>query len=397
MRQTSVMRLHSRSTRRVLGALATATLLAVTACSSGADSTTTTAKATTTTVGTPDEAVFATAGPYDVGITELDLPDRKVSVFYPAPKGSSKGQQPATYSQLDALPASLAEAAPKLLPPGIDLTFVMPTTFDGLPAAKGPFPLVVFSHGFGSFRLDASSVVSGIASWGFVVASPEHIERDRAALVTGKAGGSVSELTTTDVKVITDTIALVGAADGVLKGLADTDKVGVVGHSAGGRAALSALSEDQVDVAVGWAPAGRWDQPAPKKPSMVLAAKVDVLVPLEEVQTTFDGLARPKRLVVVEKEGHNSFTDICKSVQSGQDLVGLAEKAGLKLPANLAEGGRDGCLPGSLDTATAWAITQNFTVGQLRYGLGIDPTPVGLGPDVVKEFPTATIDYTVDE
>ena len=65
--------------------------------------------------------------------------------------------------------------------------------------------------------------------------------------------------------------------------------------------------------------------------------------------------------------------------------------------ANLAEGGRDGCLPGSLDTATAWAITQNFTVGQLRYGLGIDPTPVGLGPDVVKEFPTATIDYTVDE
>ncbi|MFM7062282.1 MAG: alpha/beta hydrolase family protein [Actinomycetes bacterium] len=388
---------HSHVLRTVVAATAASVVL-VTACSSGADSSTsTTAKVTTTTVGTPDQAVFAGPGPYDVGITTLDLPDRKVSVFYPAPKGSAEGKQPATYSQLDALPESLAAAAPQLLPPGTDLTFVMPTTFDGLPAATGPFPLVVFSHGFGSFRLDASSVVSGIASWGFVVAAPEHIERDRAALVTGKVGGSVAELTATDVKVVTDTVALVGAADGVLKGLADTDKVGVVGHSAGGRAALSALSEDQVDVAVGWAPAGRWDQPAPKKPSMVLAAKVDVLVPLDEVRATFDGLATPKRLVVVEKEGHNSFTDICKSVQSGQDLIGLAEKAGFKLPATLAEGGRDGCLPGALDTATAWAITQNFTVGQLRYGLGIDATPVGLGPDVVKEFPTATIDYTINE
>ena len=389
------MRLHTRSVRALV-AIAAATVLAVTACSSGTDDAAKKAT-TTTTIGTPDEAVFAKPGPYDVGITTLDLPDRKVSVFYPAPKGSPKGKQPATYSQLDALPPSLAAAAPKLLPPGTDLTFVMPTTFDGLPAAKGPFPLVVFSHGFGSFRLDASSVVSGIASWGFVVASPEHIERDRAALVGGKVTEGVADLTAQDVKVITDTISLVGSAGGVLKGLSDTNKVGVVGHSAGGRAALSALSEDQVDVAVGWAPAGRWDQPAPKKPSLILAAKVDILVPLPEVQTTFDGLAKPKRLVVVEKEGHNSFTDICKSVQNGQDLVGLAEKAGLQLPASLAQGGRDGCTPGTLDTATAWAITQNFTVGELRYALGINSTPVGLGPDVVKEFPTATIDYTIKE
>ena len=395
MRQTSRMR-RTCTFLRVATAAVAASVVLVTACSSGSDSSQGSDKATTTTIGTPDEAVFAKPGPYDVGITTLDLPDRKVSVFYPAPQGSSKGKQPATYSQLDALPPALAAAAPKLIPPGTDLTFVMPTTFDGLPAAKGKFPLVVFSHGYGSFRLDASSVVSGIASWGFVVAAPEHIERDRAALVSGAVEG-VADLTAQDVKVITDTISLVGSAGGVLKGLSDTDKVGVVGHSAGGRAAMSALSEDQVDVAVGWAPAGRWDQPAPKKPSLILAARVDLLVPLPEVQTTFDGLARPKRLVVVEKEGHNSFTDICKAVQNGQDLIGLAEKAGLNLPANLAQGGRDGCTPGTLDTATAWAITQNFTVGELRYALGINSTPVGLGQDVVKEFPNDTIDYTIDQ
>ena len=61
----------------------------------------------------------------------------------------------------------------------------MTDTFRDVPAsADGPFPLVLFSHGFGSFRFDASALVHGIASWGFVVAAPAHIERDRDALVT---------------------------------------------------------------------------------------------------------------------------------------------------------------------------------------------------------------------
>jgi len=386
----------ARSARVAVAVGLSLALTGLTSCSSTTEDSAAnnSAKATTTTLGTPSDAVFAQPGPYEVGFTTLDLPDRKVSVWYPAAKGSSKGKQPATYSQLDALPPDLAAAAPKLIPAGTNLTFTMSTTFDGLPpATDGPFPLVIFSHGFGSYRLDASAVVSGIASWGFVVAAPEHIERDRAALVSGKVQSDSNK----DVQVITDTVALVGGASGPLKGLSDTDSVGAVGHSAGGRAALSALSADVIDVAVGWAPAGRWDKPAPKKPSMIIAAKVDVLVPLDEVQATFEGMSPTKRLAVMDKAGHNTFTDICKSVQDGQDLIGLAEKAGLKLPANLAEGGRDGCLPGSLDTTTGWAITQNFTVGALRNGLGLDDTPIGLGPDVVKEFPNATIDYTIND
>lgn len=360
------------------------------------DSTTTTLRAAVPVVdGGPDDPAFATPGPYEVGVTTLDLPDRKVEVWYPAADGSTDGQPEATYSQLDALPANLAAAAPALLPADVPisvLTVTMTDTYRDVPGSDaGPFPLVLFSHGFGSYRLDASALMRGIASWGFVVAAPDHTERGRAAMVTGGAKGDTAK----DVAVLMDTITLVGDATGPLEGLADTDLVGAVGHSAGGRAVLTALSEPQVDVAVGWAAAGRDDGPAPEKPSMNIAAREDVLVPLTEVEETYAGLAPPKRLVVIDGAGHNSFTDICLAVANGNDLIGLAERVGIEIPDNLAEGGKDGCSPESTAPATVWAITQNFTVAELRQGLGLDDSGTGLGEGITDEF-DAAIEYRQD-
>ena len=210
-------------------------------------------------------------------------------------------------------------------------------------------------------------------------------------MVTGSAKGDTAK----DVAVLMDTITLVGDATGPLAGLADTDLVGAVGHSAGGRAVLTALSEPQVDVAVGWAAAGREDAPAPEKPSMNIAAREDILVPLAEVEETYAGLAPPKRLVVIDGAGHNSFTDICLAVANGNDLIGLAQRIGIQIPAELAEGGKDGCAPESTPPATVWAITQNFTVAELRQGLGLDDSGTGLGRGVAGEF-DAKVEYRQD-
>jgi predicted dienelactone hydrolase len=342
----------------------------------------------------PDDAAFREPGPYEVGVTTLQLSDRSVEVWYPAEDGASEGQEPASYSQLDALPPDLAAAAPSLLPADVPpsvLDVEMTDTYRDVAAAPdGPFPLVLFSHGFGSYRLDASALVRGIASWGFVVAAPDHIERNRGALLTGEVVRDPEK----DVSVLMDTISLVGDAGGELEGLTDTELVAAVGHSAGGRAALSALSEPQVDVAVGWAAAGRADVPAPDKPSMNIAALVDVLVPIEEVAQTYEGMATPKRFVVIDGAGHNSFTDICLSVKGGTDLIGLAQRIGLGIPDNLAAGGRDGCEEGSIDTREGWEITQHFTVAQIREAFGVgDGT--GLGQDVTAQF-DVPIDYTQD-
>jgi predicted dienelactone hydrolase len=383
-------------TRRLIVAFATLLVAALlgAGCSSGDDAT---AASTTTTIpeDLADDPAYRGPGPYEVGLTELSLPDREVAVFYPAADGATDDAPPVSYSQLDALPEALAEAAPALLPEGTDPD-VLTVAIEGVGAdvqasPDGPFPVVLFSHGFGSYRLDASALLAGIASWGFVVAAPQHIERDRAALVSD----AVVRDPARDVQVLVDTIDLVGSAGGPLDGLADTEQVGAVGHSAGGRAALTALSEPEIDVAVGWAAAGRGDVEVVAKPSMNIAATVDVLIPLEEIEATYAELAPPKRLVVIDGAGHNSFTDICVSVKEGNDLIGLAQSIGFPIPENLAGGATDGCEEGSIDTALGWEITQHFTVAQLRDALGVDDEPVGLGPDVVDEF-DAPIDYRID-
>lgn len=399
---TAHRRCSTRTGRCLATALVVALALVAAACSDDSDSASATSSTTTTSLppgvpqvdAGPDDAAFRGPGPYEVGVTTLQLSDRSVEVWYPAATGSTEGLDPATYSQLDALPPDLAAAAPGLLPadvPASVLEVEMTDTYRDVPgSADGPFPLVLFSHGFGSYRLDASALVRGIASWGFVVAAPDHIERNRGALLTNTVVRDPAK----DVEVLLATIPLVGDAGGALEGLADTEQVAAVGHSAGGRAALTALSEPEIDVAVGWAAAGRADVPAPDKPSLNVAAKVDVLVPLEEIEQTYAGLAAPKRLVVIDGAGHNSFTDICLAVKGGTDLIGLAQRIGFAIPDNLAAGGRDGCEEGSIDTELGWEITQNFTVAEIRDAFGFDDG-TGLGQGVTEQF-DAPIDYRQD-
>ena len=65
--------------------------------------------------------------------------------------------------------------------------------FTDLPAAEPgrPFPLVLFSHGFCGFR-QQSSFTTAIASWGFIVAAPEHAARDLTSCLTGTIGQGAS-------------------------------------------------------------------------------------------------------------------------------------------------------------------------------------------------------------
>ena len=46
----------------------------------------------------------------------------------------------------------------------------------------GPFPLVLFSHGFAGYRLQSTFLTTHLASWGFVVATVEHPYRNLTAV-----------------------------------------------------------------------------------------------------------------------------------------------------------------------------------------------------------------------
>ena len=72
------------------------------------------------------------------------------------------------------------------------------SAYTGLPPADpdgGPYPLVLFSHGFAGYRLQSTFLTTHLASWGFVVAAVEHPYRNLTA-VFGDLGPLVGGLGT---------------------------------------------------------------------------------------------------------------------------------------------------------------------------------------------------------
>jgi len=99
--------------------------------------------------------------------------------------------------------------------------------------APGPFALIVFSHGTGGSNLGHHDSLAALARAGFVAAAVEH-PRDNFRDDSGFA---------TDLQLIGRPHHIVALVDGVLAHatigrLIDHDRIGMVGHSAGGYTAL---------------------------------------------------------------------------------------------------------------------------------------------------------------
>ena len=174
---------------------------------------------------------FTRPGPLGVGETTLTLPTdgAPVEVWYPATKSSVAGKPMATYDVANWLPPSLK----KLIPAGYTVSYPSGGVL-GVPVAPGRYPLVVFSHGFAGFRDQSTFLTARLASWGFVVAAPDHFSRDLTEVLGGPTGA------TTDVADLMATISLMKAQDASASSPfhshVDTRHVGAVGHSAGGAA-----------------------------------------------------------------------------------------------------------------------------------------------------------------
>ena len=313
------------------------------------------------------EAAYADEGDYAVGITTLQLADRVVEVLYPAADDSGT-------------PAGPAEV-PTLAPDR--------EVFRDAPAAEGVFPVLLYSHGFASSPLVSSNLQAGIASWGFIVAAPDHIERDTAALGRGDARSDPAR----DVQTMDEALAAVLAAgdgDGPLAGAVDESRVAAAGHSAGGGTALNALRLPEVKATVTWAGVDPTDEPLPAEPVLVLGAEADIAVTGDEQRAVYEQLGAPKRLVQLDGgAGHATFIDVCAPARQEVIESGQPREQGSGIIA-LAF---DGCDADDVDPVEAGRVIQHFTVAHLRASLGIDREPVGLGDDVLDEFPDVPVRY----
>lgn len=333
------------------------------------------------------EAAYAVAGPYAAGVTTLSLGDRSVEVWYPAePSGVGSAPRDAYYIR-DFIPP----AFDALIPPSVNPPFLTDAYRD-VPAATGPFPFVLFSHGAASYRLQSSVLTAHLATWGFVVASPDYFERGLWSVL----GGAVTH-PRADTVVAGEAIdALRDAGDvqgGVLEGVVDTSRVFPIGHSAGGGTSLDLLRRADVPSAIPMASgisllsiAQNGSRLPADKPIMWIAGRQDGIASVDDVRTGYTYTPGEKKLVELNGSGHNNaFTDICEIGDGG--LAALALATGLPIPGFLFALGNNGCpVPPFRDSPEVWPEVRHFLTAELRYRSGLDTEPVGLGSQVVTQL-----------
>ena len=368
--------------------VALAVLFVAAGCSSSKPATSASG-GTTTTVAPADAAPYAKKGAYAVGYTTLHLAGgRRVVVWYPAQPGNTAGhkQEPVDL-------ASMLSPALKAKVPLEDRVIYNADAYQDLPAATTPggYPLVVFSHGFAGFPEQSVSLTTHLASWGFVVAAPNHVERSLDGLL-GTATQGVPK--STDVAVLQATLGLAvkASADaGLLHGMVDPKRVVAAGHSAGACAAYQFASADpRVKAWISYSVLLRAPEcpppPVPNKPGMVMLGTTDGVIPAASSVEVYTGMHTPKYLVKIVDAGHLVFSDICRIARDKGGVIGIVKKINLPIPAELLKLGSDGCESSHPLVDKAFPAIDQLSVAFFRSALGIDPKPVGLDTAAVAKL-----------
>ncbi|HET9599989.1 MAG TPA: dienelactone hydrolase family protein [Acidimicrobiales bacterium] len=334
--------------------------------------------------GTPSGPLaFTGAGPYPVGTLEIDAPNGPVTVWYPGEPGSEAGLAPATYDLRTYLPP--ADQAKVASAEGVVHTMDAYADLPGAEPLGAPFPLVLFSHGFCGYRQQSSFLTTTIASWGFVVAAPEHRARDLTSCLTGTIGQGAS----TDVEDLRATIPVMEGAnlrdEGPLATIVDTSRVAIVGHSAGGGAAIQMSADPAVTGIVALA-AGH-GPPPPAKPALYVAGESDVIAPAASIEQWWNAsVPSPKQLAVLGGVSHLGFMDACAIAADEGGIFQIAMDAGIAVPEVVSGLYTEGCAPEHTPAQAAWPAIRHLTVAQLRAAFGIDPVPVGLDASVSDAY-----------
>lgn len=390
--------------RRAAPLLAVALLVAAcgdddTAAPTTTAATSSTAAASTTAPTTSTAAPIATAatrpggptayagdGPYPVGVLEVDNSGSPMTVWYPAEPGSEAGRERAAYDMRDELPAGEQPAIADVAPSDTSFTTA---AYEGLPAAAGPepFPLVLFSHGAAGFRTQSTFLTTGLASWGFVVAAPQHPSRDLASVLGGTVGQGRS-----DVDDLRNALLVLEGEtlddDGPLSARIDTNRVVGVGHSAGGGAVYALAADGTVAAYVALAsPAGPPEGgSAATVPGLFAAGTADAIAQIDRVRAAYEAAPTPKALAELDEATHLAFSDVCEIGVERGGVLQIAVEAGIAVPDVVLRLYGDSCEPQYTPSTEAWPAIRHLTVAYLRAALGIDAAPVGLDDSLAGAY-----------
>lgn len=221
-----------------------------------------------------------------------------VQLFYPA-RPPADGAEPAPWiAEGDVVTTNLAKAHDLYEFTLNHLEYSESNSYPDVEAAADGtrYPVIIYSHGWKSFRNAATNQAEELASQGFVVATIDHtfgsaatvfpdgrVERwDPAALPSERAVGTSVFLREgreligvfeEDLRFVLDTLVEVdaGSFDTPLRNRLDTSNIGLFGHSTGGGAVVALCASDaRCKAGLGFDP---WVEPLPNS---VLTGGLDV-------------------------------------------------------------------------------------------------------------------------
>jgi predicted dienelactone hydrolase len=178
----------------------------------------------------PDAPPYAIRGSYPVGTRDLVIDGETpldITVWYPALNDDNL-EEAIIYPYILKMDT----------PPGTTATIaghaIGEAPYD---LSEDPYALVILSPGFALGRTTYAWLAEHLASHGFVVISPEHVEKYEPSL-TGFWPGAITR--PQDILTVLAYVDEQTGAGGTLEGLINAELVAVIGHSSGGYTALAA-------------------------------------------------------------------------------------------------------------------------------------------------------------
>ena len=268
----------------------------------------------------------------------------------------------------------------------------------------GPYPLILFSHGWKGYNRQASFLTEQWARHGFVVAAPNH-QYDTGSDYDPSYEAEMQFDRPEDIRFVTDQmLSLNQDATSFLYGMTDPNAIGMSGHSFGGHTTmmiagappnLDHLAEYcQSDPACNWdicclqdqiqqlfpgqrvidesdprtkaalpmAPDGYgWLQADGmaqiKIPIMIMAGGQDTMAPLAtEQEPMYEGILSTKYLLVLKNADHMAYADMCSQLSTTDDCP--------TLQAQIAETSTDFWMRYLKNDSTYGARLQSYVASQ---------------------------------
>ncbi len=258
-------------------------------------------------------------GPFSVGVRTIQSLDKArdrsftCEIWYPAAP-QHQGQDLASETQ-DVF----------TVPPGN--TTRRQTAVRDAAARAGTYPAIVFSHHSGGHRRAATFLCTHLSSHGYIVAALDHSEVSAPEL-RNREGESAEQKAARMQAVIASRVPdarfLLDLVlnDAAFDARPDPERIGIVGHSFGGWAALASPETDsRFRAIVALAPGGA-SNPRPgilpatltfawgrDVPVLYLVADNDVCLPLAGMHELFDRTEATKRMIVLGRADHMHFMD----------------------------------------------------------------------------------------